>query len=245
MSMNKNKVISQIDRRVLEGVMHRGYHSKDVSENSLEAFRRAVEIGASIEFDVHITKDDELVVIHDEDLKRLTGKEGIVEDLTLKELKENYSLLDGQKIPSLTEVLDLVDERVPMLIELKVFRKNYKRLAKVFKEYIVKRIKDKTKYILISFDPRSLFPLKSLGLVRLLLINHEYMYVYNLFRFFFDGLDLEDVMFSNTRIQRYAKKHFMNVWTIESLEKAKELRPYVDTMTYQYLDPIEMKELLK
>ena len=168
--MYKKQVLASIDKRVLGGVAHRGLHSKDVSENSLEAFRRAIEKDSAIEFDVHLTTDNELVVIHDEDLKRLTGKEGVVEYLSSKELRENYRLLDGQVIPTLEEVLDLVDERVPMFIELKVYEKNYKPLAKRFREFIEPRIKDKSKYILISFDPRSLLPLKSMGLVRLLLV---------------------------------------------------------------------------
>ena len=114
--MKKTEVLSNINPLVFKGVAHRGLWNKDISENSLKAFQRAIDNNFAIEFDVHLTKDNELVVIHDEDLKRLTGKEGIVEHLTVKELQENYSLLDGQKIPSLIEVLDSVNEQVPCLV---------------------------------------------------------------------------------------------------------------------------------
>ena len=243
--MKKAEVLALIDKRALLGVAHRGLHSKEISENSLEAFRRGIEANTAIEFDVHLTTDNELVVIHDEDLKRLTGKDGIVEHLSSKELRENYRLLDGQIIPTLEEVLNLVNEQVPMFIELKVYEKNYKPLAKRFREFIEPRIKDKSKYIIISFDPRSLLPLKSMGLVRLLLVAKSHEYVYNIARFFFDGVDVEDVLFKEERIKKYHKKHFVNIWTLESVDKVKEYLPYVDTVTYQYIEPNEVKELLK
>lgn len=242
--MKKEQVLKLIDKRALLGVMHRGYHDKEVSENSLIAFKRAVDADMALEFDVHVTKDNELVVIHDEDLKRLTGKEGVVEHLTLKELQENYKLLDGQTIPSLKEVLDLIDEKVPMYIELKVYEKNYKKLTKVFIDFMKDRIKDKSKYIFISFDPRALFPLKKLGIPRLLLVAKSHEYVYNLFRFFFEGVDVEHVLFEEGRIKNYHKKHLVNVWTIEDIDNANELLNYVDTMTFQYIEPKKIKELL-
>ena len=230
----------------LKGVAHRGLWVKDkVSENSLEAFKRAVEHNVAIELDIHLTKDGELIVIHDEDLKRLTGKEGIVEHLTLKELQENYRLLDGSVIPSFNEVLDVVNEQVPIFVELKVYEKNYKPLAAKAREVLDSRIKDKKNIVIISFDPRSLWPLKKAGYVRLLLVVHTHMYVYRLFGHTADGLDIEDVLFEKPCFRRYAKHHFMNVWTIEKEEQIKKVRPYVDTVTFQHMDPKEVEALLK
>jgi hypothetical protein len=66
---------------------HRGFHDKPViPENSLTAFRRAVESGFGAELDVHLTKDGRLAVIHDSKLKRVCGVEGCVEDFTAAEL---------------------------------------------------------------------------------------------------------------------------------------------------------------
>lgn len=240
--MNKAKVISKINPLVFKGVAHRGLWNKDISENSLKAFEKAVENNFAIEFDVHLTKDNELVVIHDEDLKRLTGKEGIVEHLTLKELQENYSLLDGQKIPSLVEVLDLVNEQVPCLVELKVYEKNYKALAKRFLEVFMPRVKDKKNYVFISFDPRSLWPLKKQGIVRLLLVAKSHEYVYNLFGKTVEGVDIEQVLLEEKRFKNYHKRHVVNVWTIQSKEQLDKVRPYVDTVTFDSLDPKLIKE---
>lgn len=242
--MNKKKLLERVHPLVLKGVAHRGLHNKDVSENSLEAFRIAVENNVAIELDVHVTKDNELVVFHDEQLKRMTGKEGIVENLTLKELEE-YKLLDGQKIPTFQEVLDLVHEQVPILVELKVYEKNYKKLSPRVAEILEKNIKDKKNIVLISFDPRSLWPLKKSGFVRLLLAAKSHEYVYNYFRSTLDGVDIEDVLLNEKRIRNYHKKHFVNVWTIETKEQLEKVLPYVDTVTYQFLDPKEVAQALE
>ena len=242
--MNKAKVISHINPLVFKGVAHRGLWNKEISENSLKAFQRAIDNNFALEFDVHLTKDNELVVIHDEDLKRLTGKEGIVEHLSLKELQDNYSLLDGQKIPSLIEVLDLVNEQVPCLIELKVYKKNYKPLSKRFLEVIMPRIKDKKNFVFISFDPRSLWPLKRSGVMRLLLVAKGYEYVYNLFRHSVEGVDIEHKFLEEKRFQKYSKRHVVNVWTIQSKETLDKVVPYVDTVTFDIIDPKLIKESL-
>ena len=60
---------------------HRGFHDKpQIPENSLAAFRRAVEHGFGAELDIHLTKDGKLVVFHDSQLKRCTGQPGTLED---------------------------------------------------------------------------------------------------------------------------------------------------------------------
>ena len=111
-------------------IAHRGLHSAEVSENSMEAFRLAIEKGYAIEIDVHLTLDGNLAVIHDSFLSRVTGKSGIVEQLTTNKLKD-YRLKDGQPIPMLSDVLELVNGRVPLLIELKFRRTFNERQADV------------------------------------------------------------------------------------------------------------------
>ena len=240
--MKKSKILSKINPLVLKGVAHRGLWNEKVSENSLEAFRLAIKNNVAIELDIHLTKDNDLVVIHDEKLERLTGKDGIVEDLTTKELQENYSLLDGQKIPRFEEVLELVNEQVPILVELKVFRKNYKPLAKKAEEVLSKYIKDKKNIVLISFDPRSLWPFKHKGYVRLLLVAKSDEYTFTWFRHTVEGLDVETVLFKEKRVRRYAKRHFMNAWTIRSEKDIEDVLPYVDTLTFDTIKLDVIKE---
>lgn len=240
--MTKKKVISKINPLFLNGIAHRGLHNQEYTENGMKAFANAINHGVAFEYDIHLTKDNELVVCHDESLKRTTGKEGIIEDLTLKEIKENYRLLDGGEIPTLQEVIDLNKNQVPMVIELKVFRKNYKPLAKRFKEYLPQLNKRDT--LIISFDPRSLWPLKRKGFIRQLLVAKSDEYTYP-FKCTVESVDLDQKLFDEKRVKRYSKRHFINAWTIENEEQLKAILPYVDTVTFQYMEPEKVKELLK
>lgn len=98
---------------------HRGLHNSQRAENSLSAFRAAVEKGYGAELDVHLLKDGGLAVIHDSDLKRVTGQEGRVEDLTTADLK-NYRLAGTEDcIPTFAEVLEVFSGKTPLIIELK------------------------------------------------------------------------------------------------------------------------------
>ncbi len=240
--MTKKKVISKINPLFLNGIAHRGLHNKEYTENGMKAFSNAINHGVAFEYDIHLTKDNELVVCHDESLKRTTGKEGIIEDLTLKEIKENYRLLDGGEIPTLQEVINLNKNQVPMVIELKVFRKNYKPLAKRFKEFLPQLNKRDT--LIISFDPRSLWPLKGKGFIRQLLVAKSDEYTYP-FKCTVESVDLDQKLFDEKRVKRYSKRHFINAWTIENEEQLKAVLPYVDTVTFQYMEPEKVKELLK
>ncbi len=232
--MNKKKFISKINPLFLQGIAHRGLHNEKYTENGLKAFQNAINHKTAFEFDIHLTKDHELVVCHDEELKRTTGKEGIIEDLTLKEIKDNYRLLDGGEIPTLKEVFDLNNFQVPMVVELKVFRKNYKELSAKVKEFF-KGIDHHKDIMLISFDPRSLWPLKKLKYLRSLLVWHDDFYTW-MFRNTVESIDVEDVLLNKKRVRAHAKRHFTNVWTIEKEEQLDKVLPYVDTVTYQYLD---------
>jgi glycerophosphoryl diester phosphodiesterase len=130
-------------------IAHRGLHNSEYTENGLKAFKNAIDNGFAFELDIHITKDGQLVVCHDDDLKRTTGKEGIIEELTLAEIKENYRLLDGGEVPTFQEVLDLNKEQRLIVVELKVHEGNYKPLAKAARKAL-KQIKDKKKIILFD-----------------------------------------------------------------------------------------------
>ena len=240
--MTKKKAISKINPVFLNGIAHRGLHNDKYTENGMKAFQNAINHGVAFEFDIHLTKDNELLVCHDEDLIRTTGKAGIIEDLTLKEIKENYKLLDGGELPTLEEVIELNQEKVPMVIELKVFRKNYKPLAKRFKESL-KLIKDKRNVLIISFDPRSLWPLKRCGFIRSLLVAKSDEYTWP-FRLTVESVDLDMKLFEEKRVQRYVKKHFTNAWTIENEEHLNNMLPYVDTVTFQYMEPEYVKNKL-
>jgi glycerophosphoryl diester phosphodiesterase len=102
-------------------VAHRGLHDLNdkVWENTLSAFGRAVERNYSIECDVHLTLDGNVVVFHDRDLRRLAGQDGFVWQRTAAEMRALRIGGTNDHAPTLRETLDFVDGRVPIVIELK------------------------------------------------------------------------------------------------------------------------------
>ncbi|MBP5653206.1 MAG: glycerophosphodiester phosphodiesterase [Lachnospiraceae bacterium] len=105
---------------------HRGLHTKDkkVPENSLAAFGRAADAGYGIELDLQLSKDEQIVVFHDDTLNRVCGIDGRVDAYTYEELCNFRLCGTDEKIPLFSEVLELVDGRVPLLVEFKNGPKN-------------------------------------------------------------------------------------------------------------------------
>lgn len=101
-------------------IAHRGvFNNKNIPENSILAFKTALKENYPIEFDIHLTKDNVLIVFHDDNLKRMTGKDINICDVNYNEIKNLYLLKTKQKIPTLKEVLKLVNGKVLLDIEIK------------------------------------------------------------------------------------------------------------------------------
>ena len=136
---------------------HRGLHGQGRPENSMAAFQAALEGGYGIEFDLHLLRDGNLAVIHDSLLKRTTGAEGRIEDLTTGDLK-NYHLEGTEEtIPTFRELLDLYGGKAPLIVELKPVGGNHAALCQaacdMLKDY-------QGVYCMESFDPRCVYWLK-------------------------------------------------------------------------------------
>ncbi len=146
-------------------ISHRGYHSADKApENSMAAFSRALEEGFGIELDIHLTKDQQVVVFHDDNLERMTGCSKKVMDCTWEELRGLTLLSTEERIPLLKEVLALIEGRVPLLIEIKN-RGEVGRLEEKTDE-ILRGYKGK--FAIQSFNPYSVgwFKEHSPGIIR-------------------------------------------------------------------------------
>ena len=121
-------------------IAHRGLHDENngIIENSLEAFKLAIEKNYIIELDVHILKDNQIVVFHDDNLYRITGVNKNISECTYDEIKDLKLKNTNLHIPKIEEVLMLVDARVPILIEIKN-KENVGRLeeklARILDEY--------------------------------------------------------------------------------------------------------------
>ncbi len=130
---------------------HRGLHDDEKPENSMAAFRAALDKGYGIELDLHLMKDGNVAVIHDASLKRVANADVFIEDQTLEDLPK-YCLGDTQEqIPLFRDVLTLFDGKAPMIVELKSERDNYEALCRaalaLLDDY-------KGDFCIESFDPR-------------------------------------------------------------------------------------------
>jgi glycerophosphoryl diester phosphodiesterase len=133
---------------------HRGATEYE-PENTLASFAKALEIGVDgIELDVHICKTGEVVVIHDSRLKRTTNGSGYVKDKTLEELK-GLDAGKGQRIPTFKEVLDLIDKRAIVDIELKAEHTSGP-VADILQEYIKGHGWKEDHFLISSFDHHEL-----------------------------------------------------------------------------------------
>ena len=112
-----------------KGFAHRGLHGPGVPENSLAAFRAAIAVGAGSECDVRLSADGQAVVFHDHDLRRLCASALAVEASGAAALTRQRLFDTDEHIPLLRELLELIDGRVPLLIELKCRGGNAARLA--------------------------------------------------------------------------------------------------------------------
>lgn len=130
---------------------HRGLHTPGVPENSMAAFRAALEAGFGIELDLHLLTDGGLAVIHDSKLERTTGKPGKVEELSSAQLSD-YPLEGTQEvIPLFPQVLELFAGKAPLIIELKPDGDNYAALC----EAAVAAMEGYSgPWCMESFDPR-------------------------------------------------------------------------------------------
>src|SRR6516165_7584715 len=106
---------------------HRG-HARAAPENTLSAMRKAIESGADYaELDVQLTADGKVVVLHDSDLKRVAGDPRRLDEVSFDEVRrlDVGSWFDpafaGERVPTLTEVIDLCRGKIRLNIELKFF----------------------------------------------------------------------------------------------------------------------------
>jgi glycerophosphoryl diester phosphodiesterase len=222
-------------------IAHRGLHNNLIPENSLAAFRKCIERNIPFEFDVHILKDGTVIVFHDDNLKRMTGMDKYLISCDYDDINKLYLKNSKEKIPTLDEVLKLVNGKVLIDIELKYDQKRYlleDAVIKILKKY-------KGPLILKSFDFKTVIYLKkktdySIGLL-LYDIDKEKKDTLWIERFFLKSVNFLKLskpdfvacqlsMLPDKRITKYREEgHPVYIWTIsteEELERAKEFGNY-------------------
>lgn len=132
---------------------HRGLHDENLPENSMAAFRAALDAGYGIELDIHLMKDGNLAVIHDASLKRTAGADVKIEDLATEDLSSYRLGGTEQTIPQFRQVLELFAGKAPLIVELKCENGNHAALCKAACEMLDGY---NGLYCMESFDPRAI-----------------------------------------------------------------------------------------
>ena len=129
-------------------IAHRGLHGKNVAENSLSAFEKAIDKGFPIETDIQMSKDGVLFCFHDDNVVRMTGLNADIREIDSEKIIHLNLLTTDEHIPTFKDLLLLVQGRVPLLIEVK--RQKQKGIeGKILKELV----NYKGEYAIQSFDP--------------------------------------------------------------------------------------------
>lgn len=139
---------------------HRGAKGH-LSENTLESFQKAIDIGVNgIELDVHLSADGHIIVIHDETIDRTTNGQGRVKEMSLAVL-QTYEIDYQFRIATLAEVFDLVDRKVLINIELKVYE-TAQPVVDLIEKYVLEKGWQYTDFLISSFDWVALETVRSL-----------------------------------------------------------------------------------
>ncbi len=225
---------------------HRGLHNEAYPENSMASFMNAVEKGYGIELDIHLSKDGEIMVFHDERLDRMTGKSGKVSDYTAQELIEMKLGNTKHTIPTLKDVLRQVNGKVPLLIETKNeinVGDLEQKLSEILETY-------HGKYAVQSFSPFSIgwFKKNAPHVLRGQLssefregveeIAHvELKILQKLFTNFLcrpNFISYEVCGLSQIRLQRFRKTGIpVLAWTVRSESEQQKRKPLYDTIIFE------------
>ncbi|MBE5746248.1 MAG: glycerophosphodiester phosphodiesterase [Clostridiales bacterium] len=226
-------------------IAHRGFHNSENPENTIGAFNLAIEKGYAIELDVQLLKDGTVVVVHDNKLSRLCGVDKYISNCNLEDLQDLYVLNSSYQIPTLKQVLEFVDGKVPLLIEIKNTLKVGDLESKTYE-----LLKDYTgNYAVQSFNPFSLewFKKNAPNVLRGQLSS------------FFKGEDLSFIkktLLKKLRLNKVSNPHFISynaenlpnrycnkcklpilAWTIRSQEEYLKVIKFVDNIIFEGFEP--------
>jgi glycerophosphoryl diester phosphodiesterase len=233
-------------------IAHRGFHDEEIPENSMAAFEKAMELGYSIELDIHLSKDGIPVVFHDESLERLTGSKGKVSQYILSSLKKLRLDETDQEIPTLKEVLELVDGKVPLVIELKVNHHDG-----IIESEVMKTLYGyEGDYAIQSFNPLTLkwlrehYPNTVLGLLTTSDFSDtelgkgkqkvlQYMAFAPVIRPDYVGLDYKTFNIAQYYLIKFMTHGKIVFWTIDSLELYEECIELCDNVIFEGFIPPE------
>lgn len=231
MNLFKNKFIA-----------HRGlYQNKKIPENSLLAFQGAVSKNFAIELDINITKDNQIIVFHDDDLFRICNRKEKIEEVEISFLKRMKLYNSNEKIPLFTEVLNLVQNKVPLIIEIK----KHKNIGKLETKLIDILSLYKGEYFLCSFEKEILCWLKKnnstlkIGLIFESLPQkfekyNKTIFLYKYYKTKPDFISLSYDLINSTIFQFIKENNlFLMVWTIKTKAEYQKIDKKVDAIIFE------------
>ena len=216
---------------------HRGlFDNKKIVENTISAFKRALKEKLNIELDIRVTLDNKIIVFHDENIKRLTGIDSFVKDMTYDELSKTNLLNTNDKIPLLDDVLNLINGEVALLIEIKDTLSNgtLKELNKLLLDY-------NGKVLLQSFNPIIVRKMAFTSLKRykmgILLTNKYKGFKWQLYSAFIYKYLIKQkyISFISSpkelvdKVKELSNKELF-IWTIETKEEFIEYKKYSNNL---------------
>jgi len=216
-------------------IAHRGLHYDYIYENTRESFQAAIKQNYAIECDVVLTKDHEVAVFHDENLKRLCQINTDISDITMNELRKQKIYNSNCNIISLDEMLHVVSESVPIIIEIKGDYTPFieERIQEIIRSY-------KGPIALKSFSLKSIkwiiefLPFVFKGLV---VDKHT-----NNSEIIFD-IDLDfiscDINYVDSDLIIKARKNGLSIitWTIDNAEKKDKANLFADNIIFEKITP--------
>lgn len=232
-------------------IAHRGvYDNKTIFENSIQAFKKALEFNLPIELDIHLLKDNTLVVFHDDNLKRMINKDIKVKDCTYEQLN-NYIFENKKfKVPTLLEVLNIVKGKVFLDIEIKDdgnYKKTCEELTKLLDVY-------KGNFIIKSFYPKYIhwFYKNRPNYIRgILLNNKQYKKYKNVLITYFDFYckcdyyAVKQNILNDKSIQKIRNNRLIFTWTIKNDKEFNNVKDYADGVIFDFCEIKNYNTILK
>lgn len=220
---------------------HRGAKGYE-PENTLVSFEKAIEMGADgIELDVHLSLDGHLIVIHDETIDRTTNGKGFVNQLALQELK-SFKINDEHEIPTLEEVLDLVNQRCFVNIELKN-QDTAEKVVQLIEHYISDKNWNHNHFIVSSFDWNALQQVRFLnGNIRIGILTETDLNLALSFARFLkaEALHPDFQLLTNEYTAKIQEKGIQVFpWTVNEMDNIQRMKSFnVDGIITDFLDRV-------
>ena len=227
-------------------VAHRGLHTDTIPENSLASFQNAAEHGYPVELDVQLLKDGTIAVFHDKNLDRLVGRAGCLTDLTAREIKEarlltRHKTVSDQHIPTLQEVLDFAEGKLPLMIEIKGYDDIEPYKPGKLEDALINILQGyKGEYAIISFNTQSLKLIKK-GLPNVflgLLCATDNEQAWDKLEFSKNDYDFIDYYFK-VLPKQWISKHDSPIfsWTITNMEDYELAKKHSENYTFENFIP--------